>query len=186
MKINISRPNLYIIITSIFLLIFVLLFSFLVLIPQGKEYRKARVELKSKSKDLRKYQNFSDETEEILTDLQKKHRHIITAFDTKFSAQRFKKQYKQYFSSLKISQISKAKPEDEFLSYEVNTVSQINSPKSFYNFLDAINKADWIVGVNFPIEFVRDGELIKSTFSMKVLCNNKEDNSTKAIKKVEK
>lgn len=181
MKINISRQNIYLISISLFLLIFVLIFSFLVLIPKGKEYRKNRVELKKNSKELRKYQNFYDETEGKLKELQKKHRHIIVAFDSKFNPTRFQKQYKSYFSSLELSELKKSVRKEEFTTYEVNTTSQISSPKSFYNFLDAVNKSDWIIGVNFPIEFKRDGELIKSTFTMQVLSNSKDENKTKIV-----
>jgi len=179
MKINISRQNIYLIVISLFLLIFVLLFSFLVLIPQGKDYRVNRIELKKNSKELRKYQNFYDETENTFKDLQKKHRHVIVAFDSEFNPQRFQKKYKSYFTSLELSELKKSSTKEEFTTYEVNTTSQISSPKSFYNFLDAVNKGDWIIGVNFPIGFKREGELIKSTFTMQVLSNSRDKNGSK-------
>jgi hypothetical protein len=179
MKINIPRQNIYLINISLFLLVFVLVFSFLVLIPQGKDYRENRGELKISSKELRKYQNFYDETESKLKELQKKHRAIIVAFDNKFNPKRFQKQYKNYFSSLELSELKKSAVKEEFTTYEVNATSQISSPKSFYNFLDAVNKSDWIISVNFPIEFKRDGELIKSSFTMQVLSNSRDVNKTK-------
>jgi len=182
MKINISRQNIYLIAVSLFLLIFVLLFSFLVLIPQGKDYRINRIELKNNAKELRKYQNFYNETEKTFKDLQKKHRHVIVAFDSEFNPQRFQKKYKSYFSSLELSKSKKSSTHEEFTTYEVNTTSQISSPKSFYNFLDAINKSDWIIGVNFPIGFKREGELIKSTFTMEVSSNSRDENSSKEKK----
>ena len=174
MKINISRQHIYLAAISLFLLIFVLVFSFVVLIPKGKEYRISRVELKKEFKELRKYQDFAAKTEDTLKALQKKDRHIINAFATHFNPERFEKQHRTFFSSLKISQLHKAKAEEDFAVYEVNTTSHINSPTSFYDFLDAVNKSDWIIKVNFPIEFKRDGELINSSFTMKVYANNKE------------
>jgi len=178
MKISISRQNIYLLIVSIFLLIFVLLFSFLVLIPEGKEYREKRATLIKEQRSLREYQNFHDETLEFLKELQSENRAIITAFDKSFNSVKFEKQYKSYFSSLSVSKIPQITKEDEFSVYEVNTTSQISSPKSFYEFLDAINKSDWIVGVNFPIEFIREGELIKSSFSIKVYSNAKDSNKS--------
>jgi len=177
MKINISRPSLYLISLSLILFIFILLFSFLLLIPKGKEYRKERIEVKKAQKALRKYQNFHDETAKNLQSLQKKNRNTIIAFDKTFNKERFLQQYKGYFSSLELSPLEAPVKNDEFVSYEVNTSSQISSPKSFYDFIDALNKADWIIGVNFPIAFERDGELIKSSFTMKVYCADK--NTTK-------
>jgi len=186
MKINISRQYIYLIVIALFLFIFVLIFSFLLLVPQGIEYRKNRIELKSEYKELRKYQNFYDELDEQLQSLQKKHRNTILAFDATFNPERFSKQNKSFFSTLYVTPMQEIGTQEEFLIYEVNTTSQISSPKSFYNFLDAVNKSDWIVGVNFPINFTHDGELIKSSFTMKVYANAKDKNSTKKMKKEEK
>ena len=181
MKINISRQSIYLLVVSIFLLIFVFVFSFLVLIPEGQEYRVQRTKLKTGNSKLREYQNFHDETLEHLKKLQSENRNIITAFDTAFNLQKFEKKYRSYFSSLSISKQGVKSNEGEFKVYEVNTTSQINSPKSFYNFLEAVNKSDWIVGINFPINFIRDGELIKSSFTMKVYTQNQDTNKTKDL-----
>lgn len=179
MKINFTRQNIYLLAISILLLIFVLVFSFSVLIPKGKEYRIKRTELRKMNLETRRLNDFSYETLEILQKLQADNRNIITAFDTEFSPERFEKQYKVFFNSLKLSKKAKREDEDEFSVYEVNTTSAISSPKSFYNFLEAVNKSDWIVGVNFPIKFKRDGEIISSSFTMKAYSNKKDSNSTK-------
>lgn len=178
MKINISRQHMYVLFASSLLLLFVVIFSFTVLIPEGKEYRVKRAELKKELKELRKYQNFSDETYEVLKKLQNENRHIITAFDTIFDISRFEKQHKPYFTSLSILKVEQIAPVDGFGVYEVNTSSKISSPATFYDFLDAINKSDWIIDINFPIDFKREGELIKSSFTMKVYYNSPETNAT--------
>ncbi len=178
MKINISRQHIYLLFISVLLFLFVIVFSFAALIPEGKEYRIKRAELKKELKELRRYQNFSDETYEVLKNLQSENRHIITAFDSIFDIERFEKQHKSYFSSLSISKIEPVTPEDGFGVYEVNTSSQISTPTTFYDFLDAVNKSDWIIDVNFPIDFKREGELIKSSFTMKVYHNTSDKNVT--------
>jgi len=168
MKINISRQNIYILTLSFLLLIFVFVFSFAFLIPEGKKYRINKIELKKENLKLRKYQDYHDEVLDRLTELKSENRHIIEAFGTEFDPQRFKKIHKDYFNTLDIVQSKTVETMDEFVVYDVNTTSHINSPKSFYNFLDALNKSDWIIGVNFPINFERSDEMIKSSFSMKV------------------
>jgi len=178
MKSSISRQHIYLLVASLILFIFVLIFSFAVLIPEGKEYRIKRVELKKANKELREYEYFYEETLDTYKNLQAKNRTIINAFDATFSPYRFEKQHKKHFSELTVSELNIASADKDFAVYEVNTTSQINSPKNFYDFLDAVNKSDWIIGVNFPINFKRDGELIRSSFTMKVYCNNKESNST--------
>lgn len=178
MQINISRQYIYLIVVSLFLLIFVFVFSFAVLIPEGKEYRIKRVELKKTTKELRQNLNFHDETLESLKELQRDNRAIITAFDATFNPERFEKKNRGFFSSLHLEKVDFLEIEDEFAIYEVNTTSQISSPQGFYDFLDSVNKSDWIVGINFPINFKREDELIKSSFTMKVYSNNRDKNST--------
>ncbi len=168
MKTNISRQNIYLLLLSVLLLLFVLLFSFLLLIPEGKEYREQRIALKKENRELRRYEDYHAETYERLKELQSDNRHIITAFATKFNPERFQKQQGKYFESLQLSKVVSAADKEDFSVYEVNTTSKINSPKSFYNFLESVNKSDWIIGVNFPIHFKREGELIRSSFTMKV------------------
>lgn len=128
--------------------------------------------------ELYRYQNFNDEISDKLKGLQSANRHIITAFDTAFDAERFEKQYKTYFSTMQLTQKQKVGMEDEiFHVYEVNTTSHISSPTTFYDFLDAVNKSDWIIGVNFPIHFKRDAEMISSSFTMQVYSAKAQDDS---------
>jgi hypothetical protein len=168
MKINISTQNIYLLALSMFLLLFVLLFSFMVLIPNGKEYRVQRTALHKDTMELRRYEEFANTTLDTLKQLQSENAHIITAFDNSFNSERFQKQHSPYFTSLKLARKKTLANEDEFAVYEVNTTSSINSPQSFYEFLDAVNKGDWIIGINFPIDFKRDHELINSSFTMRV------------------
>lgn len=178
MKVDMPRQNLYILAMSFILLIFVFIFAFSFLIPEGKEYRNRKSELNKDAIQLRRYQKFRDEILERLTDLQAKNKHIITAFENEFDPMRFEKQHQRFFESLTISPRVEMPKEDEFSVYEVNTTSQINSPTSFYDFLDAVNKSDWIISVNLPIHFKRENDLIRSSFTMKVF-EVAESNTTK-------
>lgn len=178
MKIDIPRQNIYLFALGVTLLIFVLVFSFSVLIPQGKDYRLKRTELKKENLELKQLSDFSIEKEVVLQKLQGDNEHAIKAFGNEFSAEEFEKQHRGFFTSLNVSKKSKVEDEEGFNVYEVNTTSEISSPQSFYNFLDAVNKSSWIIAVNFPIEFKRGSEMISSSFTMRVY-NNKESNSTK-------
>jgi len=180
MKINISRHYIYLISLSLVFFIFVIFFAFAILIPEGKEYREKRAKYNKEFKELRKYQDFNDETTNVLKELKGEHRHTINAFGTIFDIKRFEKQYKEHFTSLHIEKLEDADIEEEFALYEVKTRSKITTPTNFYTFLDALAKSDWIIGVNFPIEFKREGEFINSSFTMKVYFNSSESNATTA------
>lgn len=181
MKINISRQSIYLLSLSVFLLIFVLIFAFAFLIPEGKDYRNMRADLRKENVELRKYENFRDDVLEQLSELQSDNRNIIAAFDRSFDPVRFEKMHRSYFNSLRVAKKIQLENENKFSVYEVNTTSQINSPKSFYDFLDAVNKSDWIISVNFPIHFKREAEMIRSSFTMKVYAIAEDSNTTKDL-----
>lgn len=182
MKINISRQYIFLLLLATVLLIFILLFSFAVLIPKGKEYRIQRNDLRKVQRDVKRHEDFNNQTYEILKKLQSQNRHVISSLDAAFNPERFKKQHKNYFNSLSLSKMTQSSDEDGFAVYEVNTTSKINSPKVFYNFLDAVNKGDWMVQVNFPINFKREVDMIQSSFTMKVYSNQDDSNDSNTTK----
>ena len=165
---------------TLFILVFVLIFAFKVLVPTGKEYRETREKINVHTVELAQYQKLNDKTLAQLGTLQEKHRSVITAFGNSFNEERFAAQNKKFFQNLKVSKLSKLKDKQPFDLYEVNATSKINSPVVFYNFLDSLSKSDWIIGVNFPIHFQKEGELINSSFTMRVYTLNKDSNESNA------
>ncbi len=163
-----NRQTLYMVILSFILLIGVVAFSFLVLIPKGKEYRSLRLESKKEFQKLELAQNKFDITRDRLKDLQKQNNHTISAFHTHFNPDQFERIYKKEFTDLYLTEVTTFDSNGTFKVYEVNATSKITSPQSFYTFLENINKSKWIIGVNFPIHFERDGEKIRSSFTMRV------------------
>ncbi len=168
MKLRINRQSIYLFSIAFILLIMVLLFSFLVLVPAGKEYRVDRMEKKKVAAELRQHQTWHDETYEKLKKLQATHKRAIMAYESSFDAERFVKINRSYFEDLTLSRLVPKPNENGFALYEVNATSKIDSPQSFYAFLEGMNKGDWIIGVNFPIHFERHDKLILSSFTMKV------------------
>ena len=179
---KISRQTIYLLVVTIVLLIGVFLFSFYVLIPTGKDYRYARGEKNKKLLELAQYQGLHDDTLKQLKRLEEKNRLAVSAFDNSFDQEKFIAQNKKFFEDLMLSKISKAEDKNPFDLYEVNATSKIYSPVVFYNFLESLNKGDWIIGVNFPIHFKREDEMITTSFTMRVykLSEKKTDvNTTK-------
>ncbi len=182
MKINFPRHILYLTIFSILMIISAIWFAADALIPMGKEYRKNKMILKKERLDLQRHQDFYNETLEVYNDTKSKNRAIIEAFENRFDPQRFKAKYSRFFIDLSISKASDPAKNDWYEVYEVKTTSKIKSPVNFYDFLDALNKSKWIIGVTFPIDFRRDGELIYSSFKMQVYKKSEENNATHSEK----
>ncbi len=179
MKINFPRHILYLTLFSILMIILSIWFATAKLIPMGKEYRKNRITLKKEKVDLARYQEYHDKTLELFNQTKTKNRHILEAFKNDFDPQLFKSKYGKYFIDLSLSKVHDANKSEWYEVYEVQTISKIKSPTNFYDFLSAINKSDWIVGVTFPIDFVREGELIHSSFKMQIYKKSKDNNTTK-------
>lgn len=174
-----NRQTVFVVVLSLFLLVGVAAFSFLLLIPKGKEYRTLRLESKKEFQQLELAQNRYDNTSNRLQDLRHQHRNTIGAFDKAFDPGRFERLYRKEFTDLYLTEVTSLDTNGTFKVYEVNATSKITSPRSFYNFLEQVNKSEWVIGVNFPIHFERDGDKIRSSFTMKVH-NKPSEEGTKA------
>lgn len=163
-----NRQTVFVIVLSLLLLAGVVVFSIFFLIPKGKEYRSLRLESKKEFQQLELTQNRYDITHNRLQDLEKQNAHTIGAFDKHFDPGRFERLYKKEFTDLFLTEVTTFESNGSFKVYEVNATSKITSPQSFYNFLESINKSEWVIGVNFPIHFERDGDQIRSSFTMRV------------------
>lgn len=168
MKGNVNRRTLYLVLLSLLLLTFVIAFSFFLLIPKGKEYRTLRLENKKEEKLLLAAREHYDAVEEKKKKMEETHQKIIKGFKSNFNPEKFARLHAHEFHDLYLSEIASSDQNGSFKVYEVNATTKISSPQTFYHFLDKVNQADWIIGVDFPIHFEREGDLIKSSFTMKV------------------
>ena len=166
-----NHRTLYLVLISLILLVGIIIFSVLFLIPKGKEYRTLRLESKKENQLITQAQERYDDVNEKYTKLKGENTHIIQAFKTPFDSVRFTKNNHQDFQDLYLTEIEMAEHNGSFKVYEVNATTKITSPQTFYQFLEKINKSEWVIGVDFPINFERDGDKIKSSFTMKVHSN---------------
>lgn len=160
--------TLYLVLISLFLFTGIVIFSVFFLIPKGKEYRTLRLESKKEQQMIAREQEQYDRANEKLEKLKSNHAHTMTAFRTPFDPKKFTKNYHQDFEDLYLTEIEIGDHNGSFKVYEVNATTKITSPQIFYQFLEKINKSDWIIAVNFPIYFEREDDRIQSSFTMKV------------------
>ena len=167
-KNSISKQTIFILVLSVVLFIGILILAFVILIPKGKHYRISKTAVYKQNLELKQLKTFQKEVEEKLQKTTSKNRHALEAFSNKFDEKGFVKQFKTYFTSLNLTKKKETDPKEGFKVYDVNTVSSIDSPKKFYDFLEAINKSDWIIKINFPIIFKKGTKVIESSFTMRV------------------
>ena len=166
-----NNRTLYLILISLILFVGIVVFSVLFLIPKGKEYRTLRLESKKEQQLIAQAQERYDQVNEKHKKIKEENAHTIQAFRTPFDSGKFTKNNQQDFQDLYLTEIEMAEHNGSFKVYEVNATTKITSPQIFYQFLEKINKSDWVIGVDFPINFERDGDKIKSSFTMKVHSN---------------
>jgi len=172
MKLNLSNENIFLLALCTFLLIIVLVFSFLILIPKEKEYRTQAKHLKVVKLQLEKYQQIKQKSSAILKGLQDKNKQIVFAMKNDFDFKKFNEKNKDYFSSFEVvDKQSFTEKEDGLKVYEANISSYISSPANFYEFIDGVNKGEWIVEVKKPLKFKKEDKKINLSFSMKVYKN---------------
>ncbi|MDQ1298267.1 MAG: hypothetical protein QG558_806 [Campylobacterota bacterium] len=166
-----NHRTLYLVLISLTLFFGIVVFSVLFLIPKGKEYRTLRLESKKEQQLIAQAQERYDQVNEKHKKLKSENAHVIQSFRTPFDSVKFTKNNQKDFENLYLTELEMAEQNGSFKVYEVNATTKITSPQAFYQFLEKINKSDWVIGVDFPINFERDGDKIKSSFTMKVHSN---------------
>lgn len=149
-------------------MIVIFLFTFLVLVPTGKEYRQTRILYKKALAENNQIQEEHDQKLATMKELKSKNRHVLNSFSNIFNPKLFVEKNQKFFKKLDINEVKFKEDQADFKVYEVNAVSSLASPKSFYDFLQAINKSDYIIKVDFPINFVRKHDLITANFNIRV------------------
>jgi hypothetical protein len=162
------RQTMYLLLITTFLSICVLFFSFWVIIPAGKVYRKERDMSHKARMELREYQAVYDQRAGELSDLKQKHAFILRAFSKKFDTKSFIEKNSQYFQDLNLTKLQASGTQTLYDTYEINATSKISTPLAFYKFLDNIDKQGWIIRINFPINFTKEGASINLRFTMQV------------------
>lgn len=168
MSMGMNSRTIYLIILSMVLLVSIVVFSFFLLIPKGKEYRSLRLENKKEQLEMDRAQELYDETEKKLNKLEEKNKEIIKAYRTVFDPAKFTKLNRTQLQDLYLTELHTSENNKSFKVYEVNATTKITSPEVFYQFIEKVNHSGWIIGVHFPVHFERDKDLIKLSFTMKV------------------
>lgn len=155
----------------LFLLAFLIItfsFVFALIIPNIKEHRVIQAEHKRVLVHKTRVENLFLEREAELSKLKKENAHVIGAFKHPFSQEEFMRYAMQFFSDVSLVEISKSAYKKEFVEYELNVTSTLQTPTNFYNFLEGLNRYANIVQADFPIHLEADKKSITSTFKIKV------------------
>jgi competence protein ComGC len=149
-------------------IIIVMLFVFVIIIPNVKDYRVEKKLERRAYKAYSKVQNNLDERQDLLKNLKSDNLKIIKSFDNLFDEQKFAKLLEEYFEATTFSKVDSKGYRENFIVYELNVSTSIETPLRFYEFLDHLNRFDNIIKANFPIEFASNDGFINSSFTIEV------------------
>ena len=162
--IDILKLLIYILVFIVICLI--MIFGFIV--PNIKEYRSIQAQNRSQIASVSKIEQIYNSKNNVLDEIKQKDRTVLKAFDTKFNKIKFSAFATNYFSDVKLHEMPNENPDEPFLRYELNVTSMVKTPSKFYNFIDALQKYDNIVKIDFPIKMRGEGDKIHTTFNIKI------------------
>lgn len=155
----------------VYALIFILvclIMIFVFIVPNIKEYRALQAQNRSQMASVARIDQIYNTKNTALNELKERDRTILKAFDTKFNKVKFLAFATNYFSDVKIQELSNENTDEPFFRYELNVTSSLKTPTKFYDFIDDLQKYDSIIKIDFPIKMRGDGDNIHTTFNIKV------------------
>ncbi len=155
----------------IFLFVFIvttLVLITVLILPNIKSYRSARGEYNQAMVHKTRVQEVLNQRDKEMKQLLLANRKIFDSFGHKFSQKEFINFSNQFFKKVTLKEVKQSKHTNEFRVYELNVTSSLKTPVKFYKFLDGLNHYQNIVQADFPIDLKSNGDLIYSSFKIKV------------------
>ncbi len=163
-KINYIKLLIYL---SVFILVTLILILALVL-PSIKRYRVARNEYNQAMVHKTRVEGVLKQREKELKQLQLSNRKIFDSFGHKFSQNEFTNFANKFFDTVALKEVNQSMYTDEYKVYELNVTTLLKTPVKFYKFLDGLNHYQNLIQADFPIDLKSRGDLIHSSFKIKV------------------
>jgi len=150
--------TLYIVIT-----LFAIAFIITPAIKNFKKAQKEYYEIKTQYSIIKKdYQSVLESLKRLKTENAK----ILAAFKRDFDVKNFKI-FASKFMEIKEIKKDKTKPfKKDFIKTAYFIKAAINSPKDFYDFIDAVKNYKNVIRVYFPIDFTKNGKKIDLTLKI--------------------
>ncbi len=163
-KINYTKLLMFL---AIFIVITLVLLLTLI-VPNIKEYRTARGQYNNASVHKIRVQSVLAERENDLKELQSKNRKVFEAFKHKFTQDEFIGFANNFFDKVTLKEVKQSDYKKEFKVYELNVTSSLKTPVNFYKFLEGLNHYQNMIQADFPIELISNGDIINSSFKIRV------------------
>ncbi|WP_456470597.1 hypothetical protein [Caminibacter sp.] len=179
MKIKLNKPNIKIPKITIYgidviknlgffalYIIITLLAITLIIAPSIKKFKQTQKKYFEAKYEFNMVNNQYNKTLNELKMLKKENAKILNAFRRDFNINNFKNFASQFMEITSIEKNGTKPFKKDFLTTIYFVKSKINSPKDFYDFIDALKNYKYIVKVYFPINFQKEGKKILLTLKL--------------------
>ncbi len=141
---------------------------FIFIVPSVKEYKSVKMDYKRQEMSTNHTQQDLNSKQKRLKSVLQKNEHTINALSNQFDKDKFLLHVKKFFKKASLSKSSAKLDNQNYNIYELNVTSMLDSPSSFYKFLDSLSSYENIIKADFPITMKANGRVIDSTFNIKV------------------
>lgn len=166
-----TAPNSKTLKFMIFILVFlitVMLFVFLVVIPSIKTFKSKKAhylhQLKMEERLRSKQTTLQQEYNRTVA----KYAEKLKAFEHPFDKNAFLETAGHYFNHVTLTAQGAKKSESGLQIYRFQADFDANTPLQFYHFVDALQKMESVVKINFPIEVDAQNSKIHLRFNISV------------------
>lgn len=146
----------------------VMLFVFLVVIPSIKTFKTKKAEYLYQQKHKKELALQKEKLETELRSIEKKYADALSAFKNDFDEKSFLSEAGKYFQNIKLIPKSDKKSESGLQIYAFKADFDARTPVQFYKFVDALQKMDNVVKINFPVILDAKNNTIHLQFNMSV------------------
>lgn len=145
---------------------FIIIFAFIV--PNIKEYKEVKALHNRNEMATIRLENTLNAKEDQLRKIVKNNQKLLDALITTFDEKKFIIYTNKFFTHVSLAKNSNQKSHKGFLVYELNVTSSLQTPQNFYDFLDGLKTYENIIKADFPIQLTANGDIIQSSFNIKV------------------
>lgn len=153
-EIDLTKTLLFILLS----LVLTLMIASMMIIPDIQQLKISKIHTERSLKMLKDTRDYYDRLSEENSQLQEKNRKVIEALQVTFNKERVGQ-----FGEEKLGKFdflgSNLVPHDQnFIRYEINASTRIDSPVRLYEFINALNSYDSLAEMDFPIIIDADKE----------------------------
>ena len=153
-EVDLTKTLLFILLS----LVLTLMIASMMIIPDIQQLKISKIHTDRSLKMLKGTREYYDQLSAENSQLQEKNRKIIEALQVSFKEERMQRFGEEKLGRFEMHGTSLVPHDQNFIRYELNATTRIDSPVRLYEFIDALNGYESLAEMNFPIVIDADEE----------------------------